>query len=42
MRWRGGNEPKGGEPSEKSAEVVAGGGEDGICGVAVVPAHPHS
>ena len=29
--------PKGGEPSEEPAEVVACGGEDGVCGVAVDP-----
>jgi hypothetical protein len=27
--------PKGGEPSEELAEVVACGGEDDVCGVAV-------
>jgi hypothetical protein len=27
--------PKGGEPFEQAAEVVAGGGEDGVGGVAV-------
>ena len=34
-----GDTPKGGEPSEGPAEVVASGGEDGVCGVALVSAH---
>ena len=29
--------PKGGQPFKQAAEVVAGGGEDGVCGVAVGP-----